>query len=200
MRNFAQLLFVLAVAIIPCRLVYAETGPAAPLDNIAKTRSITSRYNGETYESCITPQQFDAMPSWDPMGHTPIPVDPGRAIRLARAIFEQRVPETERRNWVLARVELLHDGARRPSGGYVEAGAQKWHYVVHFWNTMNPEVATFPTPPAIRAKQDELNIFVLLSGEACKLVARPRKQAARDVPVRESKPGPIRNELLRQPR
>ena len=137
---------------------------------------ITSRYNGIIYESCITDEQCDKMPAWHPLTGRPIPVSPGRAIRLAQSVLEKHVPKRERSNWILKRVQLMHFHDALSPKAYAEEGEQKWYYVVHLWNKTNPEVAESPTPRAIRAKQEEFNIFVLMSGKACEPIPREREK------------------------
>ena len=161
------------LATIVSTLVLVEA--TAQVDYPSKTRFITSLYKGVIYESCITAEMFDKIPVWDPLSQKPIPISPEQAIQMARSVLEKHVPERDRANWTLARVDLQHYDLVYPPKAYFEAGQQKWYYVVHFWNKSNPEVAAFPTPAAIRAKQEEFNIFVLLSGEACNPIPRGKQ-------------------------
>ena len=142
----------------------------------------TSRYKGRIYESRITGKQFEKMPAWDAMGQKPIPVSPGQAIRLARAAVERHVPEAERRDWVLTRVEF-NPYPCYPPRAYIEVREQKWYYLVCFWNKNNLDSSEFPTPPEMEAKQEQFNIFVLLSGEACEPVLRQEKKDAEQPPA-----------------
>ena len=139
---------------------------------IANRLWMTSRYKGHILESCVTGKQFDGIPPWDPMASEAVPLAPEKAILLARSVLEEHVPKPERENWILKEVGLRHFSEVWPPTAYADAGKQKWYYVVLFWNKNNPEVAAFPTPPEVRAKQDEFNIIVLTNGEVCKAVPR----------------------------
>jgi hypothetical protein len=171
--------------LITAVLLIVSAAAMAEFDAHSKTRFVTSRYKGRIYESCITADQFDKMPAWDSTGKKPIPVSPGRAISLARAVFEKHVPKAERHNWVISHVELRHYDDVWPPRAYVEVRKQKWYYVVTFWNKTNPTVAALPTPPEIKAKQEEFNIFVLLSGEVSNPAPRVTKNDSEQTPERD---------------
>ncbi len=149
---------------------------------------MTSRYKGEIYEACVTGEQYRRMPLWDPTVEKRVPLSPERAVKLARVVLEEFVPRRERSDWILKHVELRHFNEFWPPRSYQEAGKQKWYYLVHFWNKTNPKVATIPPPPAIREKQDEFNIIVLMNGEVCKPILRmPEKRQSARPPQRDSR-------------
>lgn len=147
----------------------------APADDQVTLGS--GQYNGEVYVSGITYEQVERIPEWDPT-ETPAPLAPHKAVRLARTAFQAIVPEKERPHWGLQQVVLCNFKEKISGKPHQMKSAQKWYYIVHFWDNKN-EIAAEPSPE-ILAKREQLRIVVLMNGEVCKPKRTPNKALEND--------------------